>query len=269
MQLVVPPSAPALAPFVESLWYSAGPQAPGRELVLPTGVMQLLVNLHSDELRTYDGADVRRVSGAAMQGARSGATVIDTGQLRAIVGVAFKPGGAFPFTVAPPSATAGTIVELDALWGRDGAVLRERLLSAPTPRAVLRTLEDVLLARAARPLEPDPATAFALAAFEHGASVTAVVDRLGMTSKRFARRFVDRVGLTPKRFARVRRFQRLLGSISSDVEVDWARRAAECGYYDQSHLIHEFRALSGLCPTEYQPRSLWERNHVSLPAPSV
>ncbi len=262
---MLPPTAPALRPFVESLWYVTGGQPVGRELVLPSGAMQLLVNLHSDELRTYEAAAVRRVSGAALQGAQSTATVIDTGQLRAIVGVAFKPGGGFPFTASPPSALADDLVELDALWGRDGAVLRDRLLAAPTPHAVLRMLENVLLAHAVRPLEPDPVTVFALAAFERGATVAAVADRLGMTSKRFARRFADRVGLTPKRFSRVRRFQRLLGSVTSDVEVDWAGRAVEHGYYDQSHLIHEFRALSGLCPTQYQPRSPWERNHVAVP----
>jgi AraC-like DNA-binding protein len=266
MQLVVPPSAPQLAPFVESLWYVQGARPPGRELVLPSGAMQLLVNLDADELRAYHGARVQEVSGAALQGVRSGATEIDSGQLRAMAGVAFRPGGAFPFTVSPSSATVDELVGLDELWGRDGAVLRDRLLSAPTPHAVLSTLEAVLLARAVRPLGPDPVTAFALSAFERGASVAAVTERLGMTSKRFGRLFLEQVGLTPKRFSRVRRFQRLLGLVTSDAEVDWASRAVESGYYDQSHLIHEFRELSGLRPTEYRPRSPGERNHVALPA---
>lgn len=264
MQLVVPPSSPALAPFVESLWYFEGVQPPGRELVLPSGAMQLLVNLHADELRTYEGAEVRRLSGAALQGARCTAGVIDTTDQRAIVGVAFKPGGAYPFSTIPPSAIAENLVELDVLWGRDGAVLRDRLLSAGTPHRVLRTLESVLLGQVVQASRPDPAIVFALAAFERGAGVAAVTDQLGMTSKRFGRRFADRVGLSPKRFSRVRRFQRLLGSVSSGRESDWAQLAVEGGYYDQSHLIHEFRALTGLCPTQYQPRSRWEHNHVPL-----
>lgn len=32
---------------------------------------------------------------------------------------------------------------------------------------------------------------------------------------------------------------------------DWARAATECGYFDQAHLIRDFRALVGLSPTEY------------------
>jgi len=33
--------------------------------------------------------------------------------------------------------------------------------------------------------------------------------------------------------------------------VDWAEMAANCGYYDQAHLIREFRSFSGLTPASY------------------
>lgn len=266
MHLAVRPTTPALAPFVRSLWYFTTDDPPGRELALPTGAMQLFVNLHADELHA---AQSGRLSGAALHGAQSGPVVIDTADQRAIVGVAFKPGGAYPFLPAPASTTTDELVELSELWGRDGAVLRERLLSARSPAEMLRTLERVLLARVARPLQPDPTIAFGLRAFERGASVAAVSHRVGMTSKSFARRFVETVGLTPKRFSRVRRFQRLITAVTAGDETDWAQRAAAFGYYDQSHLIHDFRALSGLCPGQYRPRSNAERNHVALPAPAA
>jgi AraC-like DNA-binding protein len=256
---------PALAPFVHSLGYYEVDGPAVRERALPTGAMQLLVNLYEDELRTHTGeAGGRRVRGAALQGAYTRPVTIDTAQQRAIAVVCFRPGGAFPFFGAPPSATADQLVEVEALWGRAGAVLRERLLEAADPRDALRVLETALLESAARPLEPDPAIACAVAALERGARVDEVVERLGMSPRRLIRRFREQVGQTPKRFGRVRRFQRALAAIPYGRPVDWAATAVDCGYYDQAHLIHDFRAFAGTTPSGYRPRSPREPNHVPL-----
>jgi AraC-like DNA-binding protein len=62
----------------------------------------------------------------------------------------------------------------------------------------------------------------------------------------------------------VRRLQRVLRAVGGSSEASWAEVAAEQGYYDQSHLIHDFRELTGITPTAYRPRSARERNHVPL-----
>ncbi|MCW6010983.1 hypothetical protein K1W54_41515, partial [Micromonospora sp. CPCC 205371] len=81
----------------------------------------------------------------------------------------------------------------------------------------------------------------------------------GGTPRGRARRFVEGVGRAPNRSGGVRRLRRLLAT-----EGDWARRAAECGYHDQAHMIHEFRELAGMLPTDYAPRSPSEANHVPV-----
>jgi AraC-like DNA-binding protein len=225
------------------------------------------VNLFEDELRTYEGPDaatVRRTRGAALLGPRARHQVIDTEEQRCLVEVDFTFDGASRFFPVLPSAARDEIVELDELWGRDGFVLRERLLEAATPAEMLRIVEGVLLAHVSRPLEPDPAIAFAVAAFERGHSVAGVRDRVGMLPKSFVRRFRDRVGLAPKEFSRVRRLQRVLRAVGQDGDKGWAGVAAEHGFYDQSHLIHDFRELTGITPTAYRARSPGERNHVPL-----
>ena len=79
--------APALAPFVESIWWFDGELAPGRERIRHSGNMQLLVNLHDDELRAYEGERFERVvrtRDAALCGAFDRAFAIDTAEQRAI-----------------------------------------------------------------------------------------------------------------------------------------------------------------------------------------
>ena len=257
-----------LAPFVDSIWYFTSERfAHERERILPSGSMQLLVNLEEDELRTYHGpgyAEVERVPGAALSGVYSGHFAIDTAEQRSIAGVAFRSGGAFPFFRPPADEVAGAHVGLDNLWGRDGAVLRERLLEASAPEAILDALERELLARAVRPLAPDAALDFAVHAFDRGATVATVLSRIGGSSRRFLRAFAERVGLTPKRFGRVRRFRRVLDSIELGQPVRWTQVALACGYFDQAHLINDFREFSGLTPTAYAPRTYGDRLHVPL-----
>jgi AraC-like DNA-binding protein len=268
------PALPVLAPFVSGLHYYETSFTHERERVLPTGGTQLLVNLADDELWWQpDGtAEGQRTPGAALQGPDTRPGVVDPAHQRAILCVAFRPGGSYPFFPVATSAVRDQLVPLEDLWGRDGATLPDRLRAATSPAERLRAIEGVLLARLSRRVDPDPAVAAAATALHRGRTVADVCDRLGWTRQRLARRFTELIGVTPKRFARVRRFQRLLSAVNSSVnagggygrQVDWGRLAAETGYHDQAHMIHDFRTFAGLCPTEYAPRSAYEQNHVPV-----
>jgi hypothetical protein len=54
------------------------------------------------------------------------------------------------------------------------------------------------------------------------------------------------------------------GEVAANGRVEWARVAAEHGYYDQSHLVHDFGELTGITPTAYRPRAASEWNHVAV-----
>ena len=149
--------------------------------------------------------------------------MIDTEEQRSLVHVNFRLGGAAAFFALPLEETRDELVDLGELWGRDGAVLRERLLEA-APAERLDVVERVLLDRLQPAHEPDPAVAVAVRALERGYRVSDVTARLDVLPKRFVRRFRARIGLTPKRFARVRRLQRVLGAVVGNGRVEWARR---------------------------------------------
>ncbi|MGH3679808.1 MAG: DUF6597 domain-containing transcriptional factor, partial [Natronosporangium sp.] len=149
------PESPALVPLISALGIYRGRHMQARERALPTGHAQLLVNLAADELWSHPDGERqgRHTPGAALLGAATRPAVIDTAHQRAVLWVAFRPGGAYPFFDLPASAVHGLLVPLVDLWGRDGATLRERLLASPSAAGMLRVVEAVLLARAVRPLE--------------------------------------------------------------------------------------------------------------------
>jgi len=262
MMLAHTPAGP-LASLVSSIGHAEGSHPHARELALPTGGSQLLVNLDADRLSSESGGVRTVVSGAGLSGATSRPAVIDPAEQRAVMWVCLRPGAAAALFDPPAGEFRDALVPLAELWGSTGAALRERLLAEPTPAARIELLERVLLGRAARGREPEPGVARAAVDLHRGVAVATVADRLGWTDRRLVRSFTDQIGLPPKRFARVRRFQRLLGLRCGDAS-DWAGRAAEAGYYDQAHMIHDFREFTGMSPTSYAPRSPGERNHVPL-----
>jgi len=90
-----------------------------------------------------------------------------------------------------------------------------------------------------------------------------VTAQIGLSSRRFIEIFRNQVGLTPKLYCRIRRFQRVLAAIDDASDVDWTGVALKCGYFDQAHFIHDFRAFSGVSPTMYL-RHRTHRNHVAV-----
>lgn len=264
--LRIRPVSPLLRRFVRSIAYNEGELPQALERIMPSGGVDLMLNLHVDEFRTYHGddlADVRRVSGAILGGPHTTSTVIDTMNMRCVVSVMFDTAAGRPFFGVPMSEAVDQLVPLDAVWGLGASALRERVQEAETPCDKLRAVEEVLVARLDdRP--PEWSISCAASALAEGASVAMVTDHVGMSSKRFVRAFREHVGLTPKRYGRIQRLQRLLRSIASQTEIDWARAAVEHGYYDQSHLVNDFRELTGITPSAYEARSADAHNHVPV-----
>jgi AraC-like DNA-binding protein len=261
---------PPLSDLVELLWFAEGtPATHAKERLLPTGTMELVINLRDDAMRVYESRNTQRVQsfrGSVVCGAHSGFFVIDTANQASVMGVHFKPGGAFPFFKTPADELRDAHVSLETLWGAAAGALRDQLLGAETVERRFYLLEQTLLAQARRPLARHPAVGFALKEF-HAAparAVSAVTGQIGLSARRFIEVFGQEVGLTPKQFCRIRRFQNVLRRVHHRQEVDWVDVALECGYFDQAHFIHDFRGFSGLNPTTYLAQQDEHLNHVPI-----
>jgi AraC-like DNA-binding protein len=230
-------------------------------------------NLHEDEIRIYDAARPERCtrfSGAVVSGAFRAPFVIDTREHRSMLGVHFKPGGAFPFLHLPVHHLAGTHVDLETLCGADARRLRDDLLEAETPAERMRLLEAALLWRLSRAPERRPEVSFAVARLERAAGgVRELAAGANLSHRRFIAIFENEVGLTPKLFGRTLRFQRALARARRAAAPCWTEIALACGYFDQSHLIRDFVAFSGLTPGDYvrRPTARVKENHVPIGDP--
>ena len=260
------PRAP-LNQFVERLWLVSGGQLPRKERILPSGTVELVVNLRDDRVtinRTMQSARARSFSGVVVSGTYSGAFVIDAMQHELMMGVHFRPGGAFGAFGVSAAELADAHVDLGAIWGDTAAhELRERLCGAATHEARFQRLQQTLTTQLPSRPRRHAVVQFALERFTAtglGASVRDVAREAGLSHRRFLTIFTTEVGLSPKLFCRILRFRHLHALAQRTGRIDWAQLAQACGFFDQSHLANEFRKLSGLTPTEYQRDLRHSRN---------
>jgi AraC-like DNA-binding protein len=261
---------PALCRWVEKLWYLSDAPQHARERILPSGTHELVINLVEDEFRIYEGVAserCRRFSGAMVSGAYARCFVIDTREHASTLGVHFQAGGARPFFGLPARSLANTHVDLEALWGRAARLLREQLCAAQTADQRFDILEAALERQLSRS-RPHAALGLVLRRLRAGASVAEIAGQLALSHRRLIELFADDVGMTPKLYARVLRFQRAIEGGSGGTPA-WAELAAFAGYCDQSHLIRDWQAFSGLSPSEWAScRAVTvKENHVAALAP--
>jgi len=248
------PAAP-LGHFVEQFWFSADAPLHTRVRVLPRGTIELVINLRDDEIRIFDPAQTdipRRFTGAVVSGAYS--RYFDPQVHESVMGVHFRPGGATAFLAVPAGELAESHVDLESVWGPAARELRARLCEAAAPETRFLLLEAALLERLLRAPERHPAVPAALAALEtadEAVSVREIARDLGLCHRQLIQVFTSSVGLTPKRYQRVCRFQRARELGRHTASPDWAHVALECGYFDQSHLIRDFRQFTGFSPGEF------------------
>ena len=223
---------------------------------MPSGLMNLIV--------TWD-ASGRIWSGVS--GVQTKSMLLDTSVTLNVFGVSFKPGGGFPFLPMPAGELHNLQVPLDAVWTATQArALSDQLAYECAPARKFRVIERALLAVVRDRFTLHPAVRYAVSSLgdvSRPRSVSSIVERVGMSQRRFIELFSNEVGVTPKAYARVPRFQHVLRSVEDATEVDWADVAVSCGYFDQAHFVHDFREFAGVTPSMYL-RFRASRNHVAV-----
>ena len=83
------------------------------------------------------------------------------------------------------------------------------------------------------------------------AKISETAKEIGLSERQFERNYRKATGLTPKQFARICRFRATGIDLIKNSENNWANRAADKGFADQSHLNREFSRLTGNSPNEF------------------
>lgn len=222
----IAPSAP-LARFVKCFWRLRGHagDAPPVERILPDGAFELV--FHFGDPFLANGAAQPH---AILVGQIRRPTLVTPSGNADVLGVRFHVGGAAAFFREPMSEYRDHI--LPAYGGTN------EILDVQT----IAFVERFLLRRLAPPDRWDIVReAIALIARHRGRLRSRELTRItGRTERTIERAFSECAGMTPKTFSRLTRFHAYLADPLQDH-----------GYFDESHLIHEFHAFAGVTPARF------------------
>lgn len=243
-----------LSQYVELMWRVTNSGAvPSRQRIYPNGAMALVIHLKKPTVSFYIDDAPQSIRVPLLAGAYSRSFHIDPSESTAVIGVLFRPGTARMFFPVAAHELHNADIALSELNLGEADRLLNDVCSATGELAQFRVLERYLNQKLKTAAAIHPAVRYAVEQLsrDDGVRVRQIQLDTGLSHTKFIQLFHEHVGLTPKLFYRVRRFRTLLGRMEKSMPVNWAAVATDCGYFDQAHLIRDFRAFAGITPLEY------------------
>ena len=172
-------------------------------------------------------------------------------------GVKFRPGGFRPFLKSSVSSLTNCVVAASDVFGADADGLESNLVSSVEEDEMVRAMESFLLRRVPTPDERVLLVDGIVGQILHQPQIRTVDDlanQTGINKRSLQRIFREYVGISPKWVIRRYRLHELIERLEAGDPLNWSDLALELGYFDQAHLINDFRAVTGYSPADYQRR---------------
>jgi len=238
---------PPLNLFVECFWTlesDGTPPSSEPERILPDGCVELILNFgarfskHNGESRVEQPLNF-------IVGQMTGPVLISPNGDVELIGIRFQPGGTLPFFQVPMQEITDCVVELGGFARTFEQQLLEVSARGTTLPQRLTAIENFLSKHIERsnPNSFVPQLAAELVNSGGLISVDLLANAAGISTRQLERRFLREVGLGPKLLARILRFQQVFRAVEY-CNGAWAPVALECGYYDQAHLIRDFKQFA-------------------------
>ncbi|MCW5657625.1 MAG: AraC family transcriptional regulator [Burkholderiaceae bacterium] len=228
------------------------------ERVLPDGASRLLIVLQSGSASIH------------IAGARASPVVLTMRGHMHGLSVTLQPGATLGLFGVPADELAGRTLPWDDIADKAHRHLPDQLAMAADDVArvnlVLQSLRAMRRQTETSSFRLAEYAASALRASAGGISIRALADKMSLSERRLQQVFAAQLGLAPSVWRRLQRLHGTLRLLRTAETPQWAQLALRAGYYDQSHLINEFRALCGLTPQQFMRRVVSDSSNTAIGA---
>ncbi|QJW91115.1 AraC family transcriptional regulator [Spirosoma taeanense] len=175
---------------------------------------------------------------------------IQMGHQHLMIHVGFKPGGLHQLIGVPMHQLIDKSYSVSDVLGSEADDVLEQLRNTTDWRQLVAVVERFLLKKLSHHKQAEPFDRAISALLLHNGNLP--IDDVAATAclslKQFERKCKERIGLPPKLFARLIRFSNAYRIRETNPQLSWSAICYESGYFDQMHLIRDFKEFAGVTP---------------------
>lgn len=243
------PAPPPLDRLVHCFWFLRGRTDGLPQTVVPDGHAEIVLHLAEPFVQQHPDGVSRRQAAALVSGQLTGPLHLAPSSEADVIGIRFRTDAARTVLRVSLDELTDAVVPLADIAPRLAALLQRAVRAADDPAVRVRALAAAL--ESSTPAAPAADVRAAAHALE-GASppdLRRLARSLGVTTRTLERRCRTEIGVTPAALRRLARFRRAFRRLDRTPRGAWAAVAAQTGYFDQAHMIREFRRFAGSPPS--------------------
>ena len=257
MSFLVSQPSPFLAKYVKQYWMIENCIHPGSSYhhrIVPNGLMEL--NFYLGEKPKVTNPDKELTENTLISGQQKSVYDLRINRNLSLFSITFQPLGAKAFFNIPMSEFCDRNIPLRFINREFTVKLESQLFETKSFSEKVLIAEKLLTELFIRKQQEFNfariSDSIAFISKKGGKTdVEELAGRACLSRKQFERIFGDCIGISPKRFLKIVRFQHSIYLKQQNSKINLTHLAFDSGYFDQSHMINDFRQLSGMTPTQF------------------
>lgn len=246
-----------LKPYVKCYYtYESASGIPFDDYVFPSGSIELIFNLGTGHWQTGGGGNFTTTPSIELWGQLTQPLPVRSIGKNTMLGIRFYPHGAAGLMKENMNILNNSVTDYRDLSGKAVSSLYNQLLDTSDWNKRIELVEDFLLKGMILPQNKHNKLTVVnnvmqeMTQADFFDNIDNVASRYGITSRYLQKLFLQYTGLTPKLYHKINRFQNSLKRVTQK-DASLTDIAYDCGYFDQSHFIREFKSFTGFTPSTY------------------
>jgi AraC-like DNA-binding protein len=246
-----------LNPYVKCYFlYESASEASFVDTVFPSGYTEIIFNVGTGQWQTCADNEFVTTPSIELWGQIIKPLTVRSIGKNTMLGIRLFPYAMSCFVNESIESFNNQVVDFKDLSGDAVDVLHSRLLETSALDSRIKLIEDFLLNRLSQCKKKHNKIAVLnnimheLKREDFFDNIENVASRYGITSRYLQKIFLQYTGLTPKLYTKINRFQNSLRLVTQKND-SLTSIAYDCGYFDQSHFIREFKSFTGITPSGY------------------